>query len=77
MLISWSKSECGVGNGWLHKYNIIKEYSDASMEMCERCKDIQVFKTKNGRVHNINYLAYHLRSALPRHHKLYNREYGI
>lgn len=75
MLISWSKSECQ-NNGWLHNYKIFAEYPNAVKEMCSICKDIKIFKTKNGRTHNITYLSYHLRQALPKYHRLYKREYG-
>lgn len=73
-VISWSKSECS--DGYLHRYRIIGQDDRAVMEICDLCRDVQVFKIFNGRVDNITYLQYHLRSALPRWHRLYEREYG-
>lgn len=72
-VISWSKSECK--DGYLHQYQIITQDSNAVVEMCKLCKDMQVFKIVNGKVDNINYLKYHLRNALPPFHRLFKREF--
>lgn len=73
--ISWSKSECK--DGWLHRYKIIGQDQNAVVEMCEICRDTQTFKIVNGRVDNMTYLRYHLHSALPRWHRLWERQYTL
>lgn len=72
-VISWSKSECR--DGWLHRYKMFAQDSNAVMEICELCRDVQVFRIVNGKTDNQTYLKYHLRSALPPWHTLYQREY--
>lgn len=72
--ISWSKSECK-SDGWLHNYQIIGQDNKAVMEMCKLCRDIQVFKIVNGKIDNQTYLSYHLHNALPKWHRLFNRQY--
>lgn len=73
-VISWSKSECK--DSYLHRYRIIGQDSRAVMEICEICRDVQVFKLFKGNPDKQTYLASHLRSALPVFHRLYPREYS-
>jgi hypothetical protein len=72
-IIAWSKSECH--NGFLHNYQIIRQSPGAVIEICEKCRDRQVFKINSGKHGNLHYLSYHLRQALPPFHRLYPHEY--
>ncbi len=65
---------------WLHNYKIIKCHYKADYfmveELCFRCHDRKFFKMKKGgQVDNLNYIKYHVRQALPKHHPLFNHEY--
>lgn len=66
-----SKSECH-GN-WLHRYVITETFPEGVKERCTICKDTQFFNTN---IPNYEYLSYHLRSALPREHKRFIKEYN-
>ena len=74
-VISWSKAECK--NSFLHIYDIIWQDQTASVELCKICKDLKVFRICNGKVDNQSYLASHLHQALPRWHRLWNRQYNF
>lgn len=69
----WQNSYCG--NGWLHKYEIKDQIQEMTIEVCERCGNKQFFKFINGRTDNLHYLSYHLRSALPKQHPQFKKEY--
>lgn len=72
-IIDWSKSECH--DGWLHNYQIAKEFSYGVLERCRLCGDEQLFRIVENRVDNLTYLQHHLRNALPPFHSLFKREY--
>lgn len=68
----YQKSECKI-KGYLHDYLIKEMREGISMEVCRRCKDRQFFKPDTP---SKDYLSFHLRSALPKYHKLFNHEYN-
>ena len=70
----WQNSYCG--NGWLHRYNIVGQLDDTVIEVCDRCNKKQFFKIINGRTDNLKYISHHLRSALPKQHPQFIKEYG-
>lgn len=66
-----NNSECVAG--WMHDYEIIKEYKSGVLERCEKCKDQQFF---NHSINNAIYLSYHLRMFLQPNNPRYQKEYG-
>lgn len=68
-----NKSKC-VGL-WLHRFEIIEQWDNAVVEMCGICLKKKVFRIVNGRTNNLEYLSYHLRSALIPQHPLWKHEY--
>lgn len=70
----FGKSECL--HGWLHRYKIEREWSDGVEEVCEICKDKQLFKVINGQIDNIEYLSYHERDILTKQSNNFEHEYG-
>jgi len=69
----WQKSKC-IGT-WLHKFVILKINERGVHEICERCQQEEVFAVVNQQTDNLEYLSYHLRSALTPNHPLYYAEY--
>lgn len=69
----WLKSKC-IGT-WLHKFIIFRITDKYVHEICERCAEEVAFSIVNGKTDNLNYLDYHLRSALTPHHPLYYAEF--
>lgn len=69
----WKKSECK--GPWLHRFRLHRTWSDCQEEVCEICHVRVFFKIRGGRVDNYQYLAWHLRSALQRHHARFKKEY--
>jgi len=70
----WRQSKCK--GHWLHRYQLARQFSEGSEEVCEICHDKRFFKVRNGKVNNREYLDYHLRSALPKYHNYFKKEYG-
>lgn len=62
-------------NGWLHRFTIIGQYEQGIQERCGICGRKEFFRAYNGKVDNRKYLAFHMRQALPKVHRLYDREY--
>jgi hypothetical protein len=71
--IYWGMSECG--NSFLHRFNIIEQYPECVVEVCEICGQKAYFKTINGKCNNFDYLDHHLRQALFKAHPQYYREW--
>jgi len=70
---SWDNSRCkGI---WLHRMSISRQWPDAVEERCEICGKAKVFKVFDGKADNLEYIAWHIRLALPRNHKLFSHEY--
>lgn len=69
----FGKSECECG--WLHRYQIHREWSDGVEEVCEICKDQQFYKIVDGRIDNIAYLEHHERDILTPDMPIYFHEY--
>lgn len=69
----FGKSECL--HGWLHRYNITREWNDGVEELCEICKDIRYYKTIDGAIDNIEYLSYHERDILTPQSPYFYHEY--
>jgi hypothetical protein len=63
---------------WLHRFEIVEEYSEGVKEVCMICGKTKFFKIIDGKVDNFNYMAYHYRQALPPYHPYYyhEREYN-
>ena len=59
--------------GWLHNYEIVKEFSSGVLERCNKCKTQKFFYTNTP---NHIYLSYHLRMFLQPNNPRYNKEYG-
>lgn len=64
-------SEC-IG-GWMHRYRMTRFYKEDVEEICEICKDRQIFKQNTP---NHIYLSYHLRLALQKDNKRFKKEYN-
>lgn len=65
-------SECEVGNGWLHEYQMIGSDHKGIFEVCMRCGDEKFWP------HDTPadaYLAYNVRRALQPSHELFKREW--
>ena len=71
--MDFSKSTCK--GTYLHKYEIIAQYPQGILEMCDRCGKEVFFSVINDTVDNNNYLNYHMRQALPKNHPLFAHEY--
>lgn len=69
-----SQSKCG--NGWLHRYKLVAQYTDCVHEVCEVCRKSAFFPVVGGRVDNVYYIKFHNRECLPKQHPLFNKEYG-
>lgn len=67
-------SECR--NKGLHKFELVGEAAYGVLERCERCGGKVSFRVVDGRIDTNNYLSYHMRNALPREHRLFEREYA-
>lgn len=62
-------------SSWLHRFNIVEEFDNGVLEVCEVCKLKKFFKLINGEVDNQAYMDWHMRSALPPQHPYYKHEY--
>ena len=60
-------------NGYLHNYQLVKEYPTGLLERCEKCKDTQFFHQK---IPNHIYLAFHQRQGLQKYDSRFQKEYG-
>lgn len=69
----YRKSECM--GGYLHKFNIYREFDTGVEEVCERCGMDVYFPVVNGQVDNENYIDYHLKEVLPMNHPLFFHEF--
>lgn len=72
---AWQNSQCK--NQWYHRFQIISETPLGVLEMCQICKKKKFFKIIQGRLNNMEYLAYHNREALTPNHNKFKREYGL
>lgn len=71
----WSNSKCkGL---WLHRFEIAEQFNDAVVERCAICGKQKAFAVRDGRVNNLEYIAFHIRQVLVPQHNLYNHEYGL
>ncbi len=66
-------SEC-LG-GYLHRFNIVGEYPEGVLEVCEICGTDKFFRVIDDKLENNEYMQYHLRLAIPPYHPLYNHEH--
>ncbi len=66
-----TNSECTAG--FLHDYRIVSTHASGTVERCRKCLDTKYFKND---IPNHLYLSYHLRSALQRDHRRFNKEYA-
>lgn len=69
----WKESRC-IGS-WLHRFQIIEEYPEGVLELCEICKKTKFFKILNGGVDNNKYMDWHIRAALIPNHPLFYHEF--
>lgn len=70
----FQNSECK--KGWFHRLMIIAEYPEGVVERCVICHKKIFHRVLDGRVNNKTYISYHARSALPKEHRRYTKEYG-
>lgn len=70
----FTDSQCR--NGWLHRFTIIGEYEQGIQERCGICGKKEFFRIYGGKIDNRKYLATHMRQALPKQHRLFEKEYG-
>ena len=71
--LEWWNSKC-IGT-FLHDFRIYQAHEQGVHEVCRRCGESAYFPIVNGQTDNLDYLSYHLRSALPRYHPLFLAEY--
>lgn len=64
-------SECVLG--FFHDFKIMKEFPDGVVEVCRKCRLRKFFKHKGS---NLHYLSYHLRQALQKDNRRFNKEYA-
>lgn len=64
-------------NQYLHRFNIIAEYEDGVLEVCEICHLKKFFKVMDGKVDNQQYMSYHVRQALPSFHEYFDHEHNF
>ncbi len=64
-------SECVAG--FLHDFRFRRTVDNGVVEQCLKCKTVKFFHNKTP---NYIYLSFHLRSALQRDHKRFNKEYA-
>lgn len=69
----WQNSHCS--NGYLHRYNLLRQWDNCVEEVCNICGDQQFFKIVDGRIDNLEYITYHMRQVLPQQHNLFSHEY--
>ncbi len=62
-------------NSWLHRFNIVNQYEEGVMEICEICRTKRFFRVVQGKVNNMEYMRYHMRQALRPEHPLFYHEY--
>jgi len=67
------ESQCK--NKYLHRFEIVEEYEEGVLEVCEICKKKKFFKLIDGRPDNLSYMDYHIRNALPAQHPYYFHEH--
>lgn len=70
----FTASKCR-GN-WLHRFEIVGECSSGVLERCVICHKKKSFRIVNGVPNPKKYLAYHMRNALPKEHRLFFHEYA-
>lgn len=58
----WMKSECY--GSWLHRFQVLSEHPQGTLEMCEICKTKVFHPVRHGRVDNYRYIQYHARDLL-------------
>jgi len=70
MISDYSYSNCG--DGWLHKFVIVRQNPEYTMELCERCRKVEYFPNN---IDSYSYLLYHIREAIQPGHPNFFREY--
>lgn len=71
--LEWLKSKC-IGTA-LHNFQIFNITDKYVHEICRNCAQEEAFSIVNGKTDNLNYLDFHLRSALTPNHPLYYAEF--
>lgn len=70
----WEDSACV--DTWLHRYNIVSQWTGCVMEVCELCGKEEYFVIlDDGSADNAHYISTHLREALPFHHPYSKHEF--
>jgi len=62
-------------NEYLHRFNIVAEYPEGVLEVCEICGLDKFFRIIDGKIDNYEYMDWHLRQALPPQHDHYVHEH--
>ena len=71
--LEWWNSKC-LGT-FLHDFKFYQAGENGVSEVCSRCGELCAFVVIDGKTDNLDYLSYHLRSALPKWHPIYYAEY--
>lgn len=58
-------------NKYLHKFDIVEEYPDGVVEVCQICKMKKRFKVIDDKLNNADYMSWHFGHVLPNNHPLY------
>lgn len=62
-------------NEYLHRFNLIEQYPEGVLEVCEICGIDKFFSIIDGRVDNFEYMSFHMRQALFPQHPYYTHEH--
>lgn len=61
-------------NSYLHSFDIVEEYEDGVLEVCQICKIKKFFKVIDGKLNNADYMSWHFKNVLPPNHPMYYHE---
>lgn len=62
-------------NSYMHRFNIVGEYPEGVMEVCQICGTKKFFKIVDGKVNNSGYMSWHQRQGFNPIHPLFSREF--
>lgn len=64
-------------NKYLHRFDIVEEYPEGVLEVCQICKHKKFYKVIDDRLNNADYMSYHFANVLPPNHPLYQHQHQI
>lgn len=62
-------------NKFLHTFDIVEEYPDGVVEVCQRCKKKKFFKVIDDKLNNADYMSWHFGHILPQNHPFYYHQF--